>query len=201
VTFGRGRSFFIQDQASVSTDHRGTGTVNSTSSDKAMWPDGRGRNKVSESLITEQTAAQKKTRTFLDDAARCRASEPELARQLALDARVLARAEDMRSDEAEALYQLASIAHQAGQTDDAFALAAEAVELAEPNEASLTLAWSLHLIGVVYYQASNYVSALDHCLRALQTYRATGHDMDEGRILHTVAAIYQSMGDYDRAFS
>lgn len=152
-----------------------------------------------ESLITEQTADQKKTRILLDDAARCRASDPDLARQLALDARVLARAGDRRADEGEALYQLASIAHQAGQTDDAFALATEAVELAEAHETSLTLAWSLHLIGVVYYQASNYVSALDHCLRALQTYRATGHALDEGRILHTVAAIYQSMGDYDRA--
>jgi putative two-component system response regulator len=154
---------------------------------------------VQKSLTTEPTAAQKKTRTLLDDAARCRASDPDLARQLALDARVLARAEDLSADEGEALYQLASISHQAGQTDDAFALAAEAVELAEPNETSLTLAWSLHLIGVVYYQASNYVGALDNCLRALQTYRATGHAVDEGRILHTVAAIYQSMGDYDRA--
>jgi putative two-component system response regulator len=154
---------------------------------------------VQKSLTTELTAAQKKARTLLDDAARCRASDPDLARQLALDARVLARAENLSADEGEALYQLASISHQAGQTDDAFALAAEAVELAEPNETSLTLAWSLHLIGVVYYQASNYVGALDNCLRALQTYRATGHAVDEGRILHTVAAIYQSMGDYDRA--
>jgi putative two-component system response regulator len=32
-------------------------------------------------------------------------------------------------------------------------------------------------------------------------YRATDHGVDEGRILHTVAAIYQSMADYDRAIS
>jgi putative two-component system response regulator len=32
-------------------------------------------------------------------------------------------------------------------------------------------------------------------------YRATDHGVDEGRILHTVAAIYQSMADYDRAIA
>ncbi len=54
---------------------------------------------------------------------------------------------------------------------------------------------------MVHYQASNYPDALAHCLRALEVYRATDHGVDEGRILHTVAAIYQSMGDYDRAIS
>jgi putative two-component system response regulator len=153
--------------------------------------------RVRESLTSEQTGEQ--VRTLLDDAARCRPTEPELSRQLALDARVKARAIGLRSEEAEALYQLASIAHEAGRTHEAFALASEAVGLAEANETSLALAWSLHLLGVVHYQASNYVEALEQCLRSLQVYRATDHAIDEGRILHTIAAIYQSMGDYDRA--
>jgi len=154
---------------------------------------------VSESLTTTLTDEQRKIRSLLDESARCRAADPDQARQLALDARVLSRANQLPATEAEALYHLASIAHQRGRTEYAFALASEAVELAEPNEISLTLAWSLHLIGVVYYQASNFPGALEHGLRALQVYRATGHVVDEGRILHTVAAVYQSMADYDRA--
>ena len=147
------------------------------------------------------TVEQQRVRSLLDESTRCRADDVDRARQLALDARVVARAHDLRAGEAEALYQLASIAHQRGRTEYAFALASEAVELAEPNEISLTLAWSLHLIGVVYYQASNYPGALEYCLRALQVYRATDHVVDEGRILHSIAAIYQSMADYDRAIS
>ncbi len=150
---------------------------------------------------TTWTAEQQQVRALLDESAQCRTADPERARQLALDARVLARAHGLRANEAEALYQLASIAHQRGRTEYAFALASEAVELSEPNEVSLTLAWSLHLIGVVYYQASNYPDALDHCLQALQVYRATDHVVDEGRILHSIAAVYQSMADYDRAIS
>ncbi len=150
---------------------------------------------------TELTIEQQQVRVLLDESASCRAVDADRARQLALDARVLSRAHDLRESEAEALYQLAAIAHQRGRTEYAFALASEAVELSEPNEVSLTLAWSLHLIGVVYYQASNHSDALDHCLRALQIYRATDHAVDEGRILHSIAAIYQSMADYTRAIS
>ena len=156
---------------------------------------------MQETSTTDLTLEQQHVRSLLDESSRCRANDPAHARQLALDARVVARAHDFRSSEAEALYQLASIAHQRGRTEYAFALASEAIELAEPQEVSLTVAWSLHLIGVVYYQASNYPGALDHCLRALQVYRATDHVVDEGRILHSIAAIYQSMADYDRAVS
>lgn len=156
---------------------------------------------MQETSTTSLLAEGRRVRSLLDESARCRVDDPERSRQLALEARVLARAHDLRSDEAEALYQLASIAHQRGRSEYAFALASEAIELAEVNEVSLTLAWSLHLIGVVSYQASNYPDALEHCLRALQVYRATDHVVDEGRILHSIAAIYQSMADYDRAIT
>ncbi|MGK0275502.1 MAG: putative two-component system response regulator [Ilumatobacter sp.] len=142
-----------------------------------------------------------RVRTLLDDAAACRSDDPVRARKLVLDARTIARASALTDDEAEALYSLASIAHQRGHTDDAFALAAEAVEVASGSEPSLTLAWSHHLLGVVHYQASNFASALEQSLLALQVYRATGHEIDEGKILHTIAAVYQSMGDHDRAIA
>ncbi|WP_154723517.1 tetratricopeptide repeat protein [Ilumatobacter coccineus] len=144
---------------------------------------------------------QGKVRQLLDDAAAQRATDPMAARKLALDARVVARASGLDAEEAEALYQLASICHQHGQTDDAFAMASEAVSLVDDAEPSLTLAWSLHLIGVVHYQASNFAAALEQCLQAIQVYRATGDQINEGKILHTIAAIYQSMGDYDRAIT
>jgi putative two-component system response regulator len=157
--------------------------------------------RVQESAIAAQERDQQRIRALLDEAARCRTLDPLQSRQFALDARALARTNSQPELEAEALYHLASIAHQRGRSEYAFALATEAVDLTGPNEVGLTLAWSLHLIGVVHYQASNYAEALAHCLRALQVYRATEHGVDEGRILHTVAAIYQSMADYDRAIS
>ncbi len=147
------------------------------------------------------TAEESRVRTLLDQVAAARSTDVEAARKLALDARVQARAAGLVSNEAEALYQLASIAHQLHHADDAFALATEAVDLAAAGEPNLTHAWSLHLIGVVHYQASNFAAALEACLRAIQVYRATGDDINEGKILHTIAAIYQSMGDYERAIA
>lgn len=151
-------------------------------------------------MVAEAVAYQRVC-SLLDDAARARALDAHESNRLALEARVLARTHSHHSLEAQALYHLASIAHQQGRAEDAFTLASEAVELAEPNEVSLTVAWALHLIGVVHYQASNFTEALDHCLQALEVYRSTDHGVDEGRILHTVAAVYQSMGDHERAIA
>ncbi|WP_420451124.1 HD domain-containing phosphohydrolase [Ilumatobacter sp.] len=140
-----------------------------------------------------------KVRRLLDRVAANRVDDPAEARTVAHEARVEARACGSRLDEAEALYQLASIAHQFHDTETAFALASEAVELADDGEANLTLAWSLHLIGVVHYQATNLAASLEACLRSLDVYRATRDEVNEGKILHTIAAVHQSMGDYARA--
>ncbi len=140
-----------------------------------------------------------RVRQLLDDAAACRDNDPGVSRQFALQARVVARADGDRVGEAEALYRLASLAHGTGDADEAFGLAMEASEIASVAGASLIEAWAVHLIGIVHYQASNFSEALAHCLRALDIYRKTDHQVDEGNILNTVAAVYHSMGDNDRA--
>ncbi|MFW2335663.1 HD domain-containing phosphohydrolase [Ilumatobacter sp.] len=101
--------------------------------------------------------------------------------------------------EAESLYRLASLAHFGDDPEDAFGLAMEASEVAGLCGAQLVEAWAVHLLGIVHYQASNFSEALEHCLRALDIYQATGHGVDAGNILNTVAAVYHSMGDNDRA--
>ena len=85
-------------------------------------------------------------------------ADPGASKRLVLEARIVARAGDHRALEAEALYQLALLAHHGAESEDAFALASEAVALATddqltPNEFSVTLAWSLHLLAVIHYQA------------------------------------------------
>jgi putative two-component system response regulator len=138
-------------------------------------------------------------RELLQRAADDQDVDPSGARQLALQARVIARAERDRVGEAEALYRLASLAHFGGDPEDAFGLAMEASEVAAESGAQLVEAWAVHLLGIVHYQASNFSEALEHCLRALDVYQATDHGVDAGNILNTVAAVYHSMGDNDRA--
>ncbi len=140
-------------------------------------------------------------RRLLDESARLSTSDPETAQRLALDARVRARATCNEVIESDALYQLALFAHRAAEAEHSFAFASEAVTLAEPHGHTVTLAWSHHLLGVIHYQASNFPAALDECERSLAIYRTTDHVVDEARILHTIAAIHQSMGDHDRAIA
>jgi putative two-component system response regulator len=144
-------------------------------------------------------SASTRVRQLLDEAAASRDLDPTQSRQLALQARIVARAEGDKVGEAESLYRLASLAHGAGDAADAFGLAVEAAEIASVAPAPTIEAWAVHLLGIVHYQASNFSEALEHCLRALDIYRTTDHRVDEGNILNTIAAVYHSMGDNDRA--
>ena len=153
----------------------------------------------SNALAATEPCASPAVRELLERAAQEQELNPVGARRHALQARVVARANGDRVGEAESLYRLASLAHFGDDPEDAFGLAMEASEVAEQCGAQLVEAWAIHLLGIVHYQASNFSEALEHCLRALDVYQATGHGVDAGNILNTVAAVYHSMGDNDRA--
>jgi putative two-component system response regulator len=153
----------------------------------------------SNAVAASEPCASPAVRELLERAAEEQELNPAVARRHALQARVVARADGDRVGEAEALYRLASLAHFSDDHEDAFGLAMEASEVAEQSGAQLVEAWAVHLLGIVHYQASNFSDALEHCLRALDVYQATGLGVDSGNILNTIAAVYHSMGDNDRA--
>lgn len=152
-----------------------------------------------EHATADGPTASEPVRELLEQAVADQDGNPQLARQLTLQARVLARAEGDRVGEAEALYRLASIAHAVGEPEHAFGMAVEASELAALTGHRTLEAWAVHLVGVVHYQASNFSDALEHCMRALDLYQSATDGVDAGNILNTIAAIYHSMGDTDRA--
>jgi len=138
-------------------------------------------------------------RLLLDLARTHEATEPERSRVLVQQARALARANQDAVCEAESLYRLASLAHYDGQPGDAFALAVEARDYAMAHDVPLVVAWSLSLIGLVHSNSGNHSEALSCSLQALDCYRGTGHRVDEGNMLNTIASIYHELGDTDRA--
>ncbi len=148
-----------------------------------------------------EPTASPAVRELLDRAMAAQDMHPDEARAHALQARVVARAAGDRPGEAESLYRLASLAHFSGDPEDAFGLAMEASEVADRCGATLVKSWATHLLGIIHYQASNFSEALEHCLRALDTYQDAidGPGADRGNILNTIAAVYHSMGDNDRA--
>jgi putative two-component system response regulator len=52
---------------------------------------------------------------------------------------------------------------------------------------------------LVHTNSGNHSEALACCLQALDCYRGTGHRVDEGNMLNTIASIYHELGDTDRA--
>ena len=98
-------------------------------------------------------------RELLDAAHEKQATDTVAARALAQKARVLARTVSDPVGEAAALYRLASIAFLEGHSDDAFAIALDARELARKLNAIDVEIGTLSLVSVVYYNAGNFAEA------------------------------------------
>jgi putative two-component system response regulator len=138
-------------------------------------------------------------RELLDRARQTEHDDIDSARVMVQQARVLARTLGDEQAEAEALYQLASLAHYDGHADEAFAVAVDARDLARRSGALVVEVWALNLIGIVHFAAGNRSEALACSLRALELYRTTDHRVDEGNLLNSIAAIHHALGDTDRA--
>src|SRR5918993_1712155 len=137
----------------------------------------------SNAVASAEPSASPAVRELLQRAADEQDTNLATARQHALQARVTARADSDRVGECEALYRLASIAHSSGDPEAAFGLAMESSEIAEQCGARLVLSWSLHLLGIVHYQASNFSEALDPASRSGRGVHGSGRPPTRRRVL------------------
>lgn len=149
--------------------------------------------------LANRAGSPPSVRELLDEAKAVELRDVAASRELVQRARVLAHGQSDRPGEAEAFYRLASLTYYTGNTDEAFGVAVDAHDLATRCGAVLVAAWALNLMGVVHFQSGNHSEALECCLRSLEQYRTTDHRQDEGNLLNTIGAIYQAIGDTDRA--
>ncbi|MEN9643831.1 MAG: hypothetical protein RL238_500 [Actinomycetota bacterium] len=126
-------------------------------------------------------------------------SEPNRARSLVQQARVLARSQHDQAGEAESLYRLAELAYAAGLTNEAFAVALESRDLAHQCAAISTEVSALNLIAAVHYHAANFSEALTSAMAALELYRTTGKRASEGHLLNLLAVIQHGLRETDKA--
>ncbi|HQZ35323.1 MAG TPA: HD domain-containing protein [Ilumatobacteraceae bacterium] len=121
------------------------------------------------------------------------------ARSMVQQARVMARSRQDEHGEAESLYRLAELSYADGLTNEAFAVALEARDLAHRCGATKSEVNALNLIAAVQYQAANFSEALTSALAALELYRSTNERSSEGLLLNSLAVIQHSLRDTDRA--
>jgi response regulator RpfG family c-di-GMP phosphodiesterase len=121
------------------------------------------------------------------------------ARSLVQQARVLARSRMDATGESKALYRLAELCYASGLSNEAFAVALEARDLAHQCGAVVTQVSALNLIAAVQYHAANFSEAMTSALTALELYRTTDERSSEGMLLNSLAVIQHSLRDTDRA--
>ncbi|MDO8391668.1 MAG: HD domain-containing protein [Actinomycetota bacterium] len=121
------------------------------------------------------------------------------SRGLVQQARVVARSMQDVPGEAEALYRLSELSYASGLSNEAFALAIEARDLAAACGAIATQVAAVNLIAAVQYHSGNFSEALACAYTALELYRSTGERVSEGLLLNSIAVIQHNVGDTDRA--
>lgn len=121
------------------------------------------------------------------------------ARGLVQQARVLAKSAQDQMGEAEALYRLAELSYASSLSNEAFAVALEARELAAHCGSVKTQVAALNLIAAVQYHSGNFSEALASAYAALELYRSTGERSSEGLLLNSIAVIQHGLKDTDRA--
>jgi len=149
--------------------------------------------------LANRAGSPPSVRELLDEAKAVELRDVAASRELVQRARVLAHGQSDQPGEAEAFYRLATLTYYIGDTDEAFGVAVDAHDLASRCGAVLVAAWALNLMGIVHFHSGNHSEALSCCLRSLEQYRTTDHRVDEGNLLNTIAAVYQAIGDTDRA--
>lgn len=149
--------------------------------------------------VTRDPHGEPSVEELLEQARLYEDSEPNRARSLVQQARVLARSQHDQAGEAESLYRLAELAYAAGLTNEAFAVALESRDLSHQCGAVSTEVSALNLIAAVHYHASNFSEALASAMAALELYRTTGKRASEGHLLNLLAVIQHGLRETDKA--
>lgn len=149
--------------------------------------------------VTREPNGEPTVDELLEQARLFEDTEPNRARSLVQQARVLARSLHDHAGEAEALYRLAELAYAAGINNEAFAVALESRDLAHESGAVTTEVSALNLIAAVHYHASNFSEALGAATAALELYRSTGKRASEGHLLNMLGVIQHGLRENDKA--
>ena len=149
--------------------------------------------------VTRDPHGEPSVEELLEQARLYEDSEPNRARSLVQQARVLARSQHDQAGEAESLYRLAELAYAAGLTNEAFAVALESRDLSHQCGAVSTEVSALNLIAAVHYHAANFSEALTSAMAALELYRTTGKRASEGHLLNLLAVIQHGLRETDKA--
>lgn len=97
---------------------------------------------------------------------------------------------------AEAMIHLAQVYEHTGDITQAKAQALKVIELAQKDQAPLTLARAFALLGTLTYRENDFSTAIQYNQQALEKARQIGHKHNEAVMLCNLGFAYWALGDY-----
>ncbi|GCD10950.1 GGDEF domain-containing protein [Clostridium tagluense] len=125
--------------------------------------------------------------------------QPSLAFDMSKEAYDIAKANNLKLEEAYALFAMALACRSMTKLNDCFNYAFDASKLFEIYDKPVELAGALNLIGVVYFYNAMYETALENFLRALHMLEETRDSLTMSRILNNMGEVYKEVGNVEEA--
>jgi diguanylate cyclase (GGDEF)-like protein len=124
---------------------------------------------------------------------------PVLAFEMSKEAYEIAKANELRLEEANALIAMSLACRSMTKLTDCFNYAFDALKIFEFYNNPVGVAGALNLLGVVYYYHGMYESALEYFLKALHLLKETEDYISMSRLLNNMGEVYREVGNLDEA--
>jgi diguanylate cyclase (GGDEF)-like protein len=125
--------------------------------------------------------------------------QPSLSFDMSKDAYNVAKKNNLKLEEAYALFAMALACRSMTNLNDCFNYALDAYRIFKIYDKPLNVAESLNLIGVVHFYNAMYEVALENFLRAFHLTEDTENPLIMSRILNNVGEVYREVGDLEEA--
>ena len=124
---------------------------------------------------------------------------PSHAFEMSKEAYEVAKANELRLEEAHALIAMALACRSMTKLNDCFDYAYDAFKIFEIYNNPVGLAGALNLMGVVYFYNAMFELALEYFLKALHLLKETEDYITMSRLLNNMGEVYREVGNLDEA--
>jgi diguanylate cyclase (GGDEF)-like protein len=125
--------------------------------------------------------------------------QPSLAFDMSKEAYDIAKANELKLEEAHALSAMALACRSMTKLNDCFSYAFDAFKLFELYNNPLGVAGALNLMGVVYFYYAMYEPALEYFLKALHLLEETEDYITMSRLYNNMGEVYREVENLDDA--
>lgn len=136
---------------------------------------------------------------LISEAKKVTFKNPSLAFEMSKEAYQLAKSNELKLEEAHALFAMSLACRSLTKLHECFDYAFDAYMIYEDYKNPVGLAGTLNLMGIVYYYYAMYERAIEYFLKALHLLKETEDYITMSRLYNNMGEVYREVGDLEES--